>query len=116
MPWGSAFAAGGEALYAQHGQACRLADGESIPGTYPFIGGLAKNPSTFDGGRAVVVAVTLFGLEREFVQRGKTCDGSMPGCVPVLDDEEVAAPLSWIREQASWKRPWLPTPPRTGRG
>ena len=102
---GFAFAADGEALYTQYCQACHQADGEGLPGTYPFIGGPIKNLSTFDGGREFVIATTLFGLKGELVQRGYTYDGFMPGYAPVLDDEEAAALLNWILEQASWKRP-----------
>ncbi|HGY09242.1 MAG TPA: cytochrome c [Oceanithermus profundus] len=101
---GLAFAADGEALYTRYCQACHQASGEGIPGTYPFIGGPIKNLASLDAGREFVIATTLFGLRGEMTQRGHTYDGVMPGYGQPMSDEEVAALLNWIVEQASWQR------------
>ena len=72
LAFGAASAADGEALYTGYCQACHQADGEGIPGTYPFIGGPVKNLSTFDEGRVFLMATTLFGL------KGRWCSAASP--------------------------------------
>lgn len=98
------FAADGETLYTQYCQACHQANGEGIPGTYPFISGPIKNLSSFDVGREFVIATTLFGLQGELMQRGYTYNSVMPGYGQMMSDEEVATLLNWIVEQTSWQR------------
>jgi len=98
------FATDGETLYTQYCQACHMANGEGIPGQYPFIGGPIKNLSGFEAGREFVIATTLFGLQGELMQRGYTYNTIMPGYGYVLSDEDVATLLNWIAQQSSWRR------------
>jgi len=101
---GMSFANDGETLYTQYCQACHMANGEGVPGQYPFIGGPIKNLSSFDIGREFVIATTLFGLQGELMQRGYTYNAIMPGYGNVLSDEDVATLLNWITQQSSWRR------------
>lgn len=101
---GLSMAVDGEALYTQYCQACHMANGEGVPGQYPFIGGPIKNLSGFEAGREFVIATTLFGLQGEITQRGYTYNSVMPGYGSQMSDEEVATLLNWIAEQSSWRR------------
>ncbi|WP_457637092.1 c-type cytochrome [Oceanithermus sp.] len=101
---GLSLAADGETLYTQYCQACHMANGEGVPGQYPFIGGPIKNLSTFETGREFVIATTLFGLQGELMQRGYTYNTIMPGYGAAMNDEEVATLLNWIAQQSSWRR------------
>jgi len=101
---GMSLATDGETLYTQYCQACHMANGEGIPGQYPFIGGPIKNLSGFETGREFVIATTLFGLQGELMQRGYTYNTIMPGYGYVLSDEDVATLLNWIAQQSSWRR------------
>ncbi|WP_457630760.1 c-type cytochrome [Oceanithermus sp.] len=101
---GLSLAADGETLYTQYCQACHMANGEGIPGQYPFIGGPIKNLSGFEAGREFVIATTLFGLQGELMQRGYTYNTIMPGYGAAMNDEEVATLLNWIAQQSSWRR------------
>jgi len=101
---GLSLATDGETLYTRYCQACHMANGEGVPGQYPFIGGPIKNLSGFEAGREFVIATTLFGLQGELMQRGYTYDTIMPGYGAVMNDEEVATLLNWIAQQSSWRR------------
>jgi len=94
-----ALAADGAALYRTYCASCHQADGQGVPGTYPFIDGPIGRLSTLPEGREFLVASVLFGLKGQMVQRGVTYDGVMPGFAAAMRDEEVAALLNWLKTQ-----------------
>jgi len=102
---GTVLAADGQALYQTYCAACHQADGQGIPGTYPFLDGPIGRLSSLPEGREFLAATVLFGLKGEMVQRGVTYDGAMPGFAGALSDEEVATLLNWLKAQ--WKNPEL---------
>jgi len=95
----SALAADGATLYQNYCAACHQANGEGIPGTYPFINGPIGRLSGFPEGREFLVATVLFGLKGEMMQRGYTYNGVMPGYAAAMSDEEVATLLNWLKRQ-----------------
>ena len=92
-------AADGAELYRTYCASCHQEDGQGVPGTYPFIDGPIGRLSTLPEGREALLAIVLFGLKGELVQRGVTYNGVMPGYAAAMSDEEVAALLNWLKAQ-----------------
>lgn len=79
---GTAHAADGRQLFQNNCAACHMADGKGIPGAFPALAGDAF----VTGDPAAVAATVLNGR------------GGMPSFRGGLTDEEVAAVLSYVRQ------------------
>lgn len=87
----------GQALYASRCQVCHQPDGSGVPGVFPpLIGAELVN-----GPPEAVVLVILHGLAGPVTVRGARYDGAMPGWQDILDDAEIAAVASYIRQWES---------------
>jgi mono/diheme cytochrome c family protein len=89
-------ASGGEAIYQGQCAACHGIDGQGMAGTFPPLDGTAW--LTGDADR--LVRLLLHGLQGPVDVGGTRYNGVMPAFGSRLDDDEIAAVLTYIR--TSW--------------
>jgi mono/diheme cytochrome c family protein len=81
--------------YAEVCAVCHQATGLGLEGAFPPLAG-----SEWLNGRAVVpIAIVLHGLQGEISVKGKTYNGAMVAWGSVLNDEDLAATLTYARSQ-----------------
>jgi mono/diheme cytochrome c family protein len=103
---GQRIANGGQ-LFAANCQACHQASGQGLPGVFPPLAGspwVAGNP-------AVLTQILLHGMTGPIEVLGTTYNGAMPAFDKQLNDEEIAAVASHIRNQ--WGNSAAPVEPAT---
>ena len=76
----------GQAVYEEHCAQCHRGNGEGLPGTFPA---LKNNPLVLGDPKAVIAVV----LEGRQGSRGR-----MPAWKETLDDQQVAAVVTFIRQ------------------
>jgi mono/diheme cytochrome c family protein len=86
----------GEKLYKSSCVSCHQASGQGVPGQYPPL----VDSRWVDGPPHRLKRILLHGLEGPVTVRGETYDGNMPAFGKQLDDEKIAAVLTYIRQ--SW--------------
>jgi mono/diheme cytochrome c family protein len=92
---GTATAADGAGIFAARCAACHQAGGTGIPGAFPPLAG-----SNFVNGRdAVLVQMLLHGVQGTLTVNGVAYNGAMPAFASQLSDGEIAAVLTYIRDQ-----------------
>jgi mono/diheme cytochrome c family protein len=74
-------------------QTCHQADGRGVPGTYPPLAGSER----VQGRPEVMARIVLNGLVGKVTVRGATFDNAMPGHRTRLDDERIAAVMTYVR-------------------
>lgn len=84
----------GEQLYGQVCQTCHQANGQGVPGVFPTLhdAPLAVNE------KEKLVALILHGLEGKLVRDNGTYDAMMPPWESRLNDEELAAVATYVRQ------------------
>ncbi|MGO2135776.1 c-type cytochrome [Marinobacter sp.] len=85
----------GEALFSAHCSSCHQATGQGIPGAFPPLAGskwLQADPN-------IPVAIVHDGLQGEIEVAGNTFQGMMPPLGGQLSDAEIAAVLSYARNE-----------------
>jgi len=83
----------GDIIYSGICQPCHQAGGVGLESRYPPLAGsewVAKPP-------AVVARIVLHGLQGPIQVKGKTYTGDMPALAGQLEDEEIAAVLTYVR-------------------
>lgn len=83
----------GAALYVPYCAACHGRQGEGAADIFPPLVGTSWVTGETDD----LIRVVLHGLEGPITVQGETYEGSMPPFGPRLNDEEVAAILTYIR-------------------
>ena len=83
----------GQAVFEDSCAQCHRANGEGLPATFPA---LNKNPFVL-GDPQPVIATVLNGLKGNL--------GSMPGWKDKLDDQQIAAVVTYIRQAWSNRAP-----------
>lgn len=87
----------GKAVYGGNCANCHQASGEGQPGSYPPLGG----SEWVIGDKAALYAIMLHGLQGPLeVKGGEFGTQQMPGWGTTLNDEKIAAVMTYIR--ASW--------------
>jgi len=94
----------GEKVFKAICVSCHQADGQGQPGQYPP---LAGSPWV-QGEPARLKRILLHGLEGRIEVLGATYDGNMPVLGQRLDDERIAAVLTWIRQAWDNQAPAIP--------
>ncbi len=81
--------------YAEVCAVCHQVTGLGLEGAFPPLAG-----SEWLNGRAVVpIAIVLHGVQGEISVKGKTYNGAMVAWGSVLNDEDLAATLTYARSQ-----------------
>jgi mono/diheme cytochrome c family protein len=81
--------------YAEVCQACHQANGDGLEGAFPPLAG-----SEWLTGRAVVpIAIVLHGLQGPITVKGKEYNSAMTPWASMLNDEDLAATLTYARSQ-----------------
>jgi len=86
----------GAGVYSRTCIICHQPTGTGIPGVFPP---LAGSPIV-DGDARRLIRIVLFGLQGPVPVNGTTYNGVMPGHAPTLNDSDIAAVLSYVRN--SW--------------
>jgi mono/diheme cytochrome c family protein len=94
----------GELLYRRLCTACHQASGEGLAGSFPP---LARSEYVI-GDPARLVRIVLNGLEGPITVRGSTYAANMPAWAPQLDDFELAAVATYVRNQFGNSAPPVP--------
>lgn len=98
----------GEAGLAQQGKAvynkptcvaCHMADGNGAPGANPPLVG-SEWVNEKEPGR--VIRIVLNGLTGPITVKGQSFNGNMVPWKDVLSDEEIAAVISYVRQNKEW--------------
>ena len=81
--------------YTEVCQACHQADGAGLEGAFPPLAG-----SEWLTGRAVVpIAIVLHGVQGPITVKGKEYNSAMTPWASMLNDEDLAATLTYARSQ-----------------
>jgi mono/diheme cytochrome c family protein len=83
----------GGALYLQHCSSCHQPDGSGMPGVFPPLTG--DTIASGDARRAI--ATVAFGSSGRIVVVGTVYDGVMPGWAADLNDDQIAAIVTFVR-------------------
>lgn len=93
--------ASGRAVYEKHCVACHQASGLGIPGAFPPLIG----SEWVTGSADVLVRILLNGMQGPVIVAGATYNGAMPGWRDVLQDPELAAVATYLRQWESNSAP-----------
>ncbi len=88
--------AAGSALYARHCASCHQSSGKGVTGAFPPVVG----SEWVTGAPETVVNILLHGLQGPVTVAGATYNGAMPAWKEVLQDAEIAAIATYIRQWA----------------
>ncbi len=96
VPQPASVFARGQDLYLGAAQcaSCHQPDGAGIPGAFPP---LARSPWV-TGSTQRLIKVALHGVAGEMTVNGETYNAEMPGQGSLLNDEEMAATLTYVRQ------------------
>jgi mono/diheme cytochrome c family protein len=83
----------GGALYVQHCSGCHQPDGSGMPGVFPPLNG----DSIVNGNARHAIAAVAFGSHGRIVAGGMVYDGVMPGWAADLNDDQIAAVVTFVR-------------------
>jgi mono/diheme cytochrome c family protein len=86
----------GAAVYGQYCAVCHQASGKGMPGAFPPLAGSA----VVTGDPHYLARVMLYGLQGRIVVGGQTYSSAMAGLAKNMNDEQIAAVLTYIR--ATW--------------
>jgi mono/diheme cytochrome c family protein len=87
-------ATSGAQVYAMTCAACHQTNGAGLPAQFPPLG-----PSEFvTGDEQRLIHIVLRGLTGEVEVEGEMFKGEMPGWAPALNDAQVAAVLTYVRQ------------------
>ncbi|MEN9661963.1 MAG: Cytochrome c-552 precursor [Verrucomicrobiota bacterium] len=95
-PAGADVLAAGAGVYSRICIICHQPAGTGIPAVFPP---LAGSPIV-DGDARRLIRIVLFGLQGPVQVNGTTYNNVMPGHAPTLNDSDIAAVLSYVRN--SW--------------
>lgn len=85
----------GRQLFTANCQACHQATGQGLPGVFPPL----ANATWVTGDEHVLTQIVLHGLIGPIEVAGVTYNGAMPAFGAQLNDEQLAAVLSFIRHE-----------------
>lgn len=85
----------GRQIFVANCQACHQAAGQGLPGVFPPLAGA----SWVTGDPELLTQIVLHGLSGPIEVAGNTYNGMMPGFGAQLGDAELAAVLSFIRQE-----------------
>jgi mono/diheme cytochrome c family protein len=97
----------GEKLYRVTCVSCHQRNGQGVEGQYPP---LAGSPWVLEHPQRLK-RILLHGIEGPLVVLGKSYNGAMPPQGDRLDDEKIAAVLTYVRQ--AWGNDALPIPPES---
>lgn len=86
--------AAGEAVYAKHCASCHQGNGLGIPNAFPPLIGSAWVTGTPE----TLVRILLHGLQGPVTVAGANYNGAMPAWGGVLQDAEIAAVATYVRQ------------------
>jgi mono/diheme cytochrome c family protein len=88
-------ASDGAALFTARCAPCHQATGQGLPGVFPPLAG-----SEWVNGRdSTAAAILIHGVTGELAVKGSHYNGAMPAFGAQLNDEEIAAVLTYVRSQ-----------------
>jgi mono/diheme cytochrome c family protein len=85
----------GAQVYAQNCAGCHQATGQGIPGAFPPLADHAPDIYNAAGGREVLIAILVGGMQGPITVEGQTYDGFMPAWRQ-LDDEQIASVINHV--------------------
>lgn len=88
--------ANGQAVFTRVCAVCHQPNGQGVPGVFPPLAG----SEIVDGDPRRLVRIVLAGLQGPITVHGQTFNSIMPGQAGVLNDQEIADALSYVR--SSW--------------
>jgi len=84
----------GRAIYEKHCVACHQSSGAGIPGAFPPLVG----SEWVTGSPEVLVRILLHGMQGPVTVAGAVYNGAMPGWRDMLQDPELAAVATYLRQ------------------
>lgn len=88
-------ASDGAALFTANCAACHQAGGTGVPGVFPPLAG-----SEWVKGRdSTAAAIVIHGITGQLTVKGSPYNGAMPAFGAALNDEQIAAVLTYLRSQ-----------------
>lgn len=95
----AAVLAKGKAIYNNICSGCHQATGMGTPGVFPP---LAGSDWVLDEGPNRIIRIVLNGLQGPIKVNGKQYNNVMVGFDGVLSEDDIAAVLSYVRNEAAW--------------
>ena len=94
----------GKAVYEKNCQVCHQSTGQGVPGAFPPLVG----SEWVTGSPQTLLRIVLYGLQGPVQVAGTTYTGAMPAWKDVLQDGEIAAVTTYIRQLESNEAPAVP--------
>ena len=94
----------GKAVYEKNCQVCHQGNGQGVPGAFPPLVG----SEWVTGSPQTLLRIVLYGLQGPVQVAGTTYNGAMPAWKDVLQDGEIAAVATYIRQLESNEAPAVP--------
>ena len=91
--------ASGQRLYGLYCSVCHQPGGQGIPGQFPPI---AQSEWVVTPGYERLIRLVLDGIQGPITVRGQNYNGAMPPFGDLLRNEEIAAILTYIRQNQVW--------------
>lgn len=85
----------GAAIFSSLCAACHQATGQGLPGVFPPLAG----SEWVTGSDSTLSAILLHGINGSLTVKGTSYNGAMPAFKDQLNDEQIAAVLTYIRSQ-----------------
>ncbi|HYD33964.1 MAG TPA: cytochrome c [Methylophilaceae bacterium] len=85
----------GATIYTSKCSVCHQTTGQGVPGAFPPL----VNSEYVIGNPSVPVRIVLHGMQGPVEVQGKTYHGAMPAWANQLNDDEIAAVVSYVRSE-----------------
>ena len=85
----------GSQVYSARCASCHQSNGQGVSGAFPTLVG-----TSWVENEGQIIRILLHGMQGEIVVQGETYNGNMPAWGEVLDDREMAAVITHVRQ--SW--------------
>ena len=86
----------GSQVYSARCASCHQADGQGVSGAFPTLVG-----TSWVENKGQIIRILLHGMQGEVEVQGEVYNGNMPAWGGVLDDREIAAVITHVRQ--SWE-------------
>lgn len=86
----------GSQVYSARCASCHQSNGQGVSGAFPTLIG-----TSWVENKGQIIRILLHGMQGEVVVKGETYNGNMPAWGGILDDREIAAVITHVRQ--SWE-------------
>ncbi len=105
---GDALFASGQRLYGTYCAVCHQVTGQGLPGQFPP---LAESEWVLAAQPNRIIRLVLDGIQGPITVKNEAFNGAMPPWRDLMKDEEIAAVLTYVRQNKNWGNNASPVTP-----